>query len=137
MGERKKPVNIWHWKADASQVISRNPGRTVSTHHEKLFVNPFSETPVEELNALGFGSLYVQSLQNQQLQGNGAWKDGQWTLVLIRDLATPSRQDINFKRGNRFLLAFAVWDGANKDKNANKVVSFWKTLILNHDASSP
>ena len=137
MGERKKPVNIWHWKADASQPITGNPARSVSVRKEKHYVNPFNESPVEELNASGFGSLSVQSLQNQQLQGGGAWKDGQWTVVFVRDLATPSRQDVHFKQGGRFLLAFAVWDGANKDKNANKVVSFWKTLVLSHDESAP
>ncbi len=135
MGEKRKPVNIWHWQADASQPITGNPGRTVSIHREINFVNPFNESPVEELNASGFGSLYVQSLQNQQLRGHGEWQDGQWTMVFVRDLETPSRQDINFKKGGHFLLAFAVWDGANKDKNANKVVSFWKTLVLNHEKS--
>ena len=133
MGERRKPVNIWHWKADISQAIIGNSGRAVSIRKENHFVNPFNESPVEELNASGFGSLYVQSMQNQQLRGNGTWKDGKWAVVFIRELATPSRQDIHFKRGNHFLLAFAVWDGANKDKNANKVVSFWKTLVLNHE----
>jgi len=137
MGERKKPVNIWHWKADAGQRITGNPARSVAVRSEKHYVNPFSESPVEELNASGFGSLTVQSLQNQQLQGQGAWQDGQWTVVFVRDLVTPSRQDVHFKQGGHFLLAFAVWDGANKDKNANKVVSFWKTLVLNHDESAP
>ncbi len=73
---------------------------------------------------------------SQIVRARGEWKDGKWTVVFIRDLTTPSRQDINFKKGNRFLLAFAIWDGANKDKNSNKVVSFWKTLVLNHEQSS-
>ncbi|NIQ01333.1 MAG: hypothetical protein GWM98_13790 [Nitrospinaceae bacterium] len=67
------------------------------------------------------------------MTGRGYWENGRWTLIFIRDLSTPSRQDVNFKNQRRFLTAFAVWDGANKDKNANKVVSFWKTLVLKDD----
>ena len=85
---------------------------------------------MEELNAWGFGSLALQSMENQQVSGNGFWKDGMWTVVLVREFKTPSKQDVQFSGPDPVLLAFAVWDGASRDKNANKMVSFWKTLTL-------
>ncbi len=137
MGERQKPVNIWHWKADANQPIFTTPSNNSATGHPvppvRKFLNPFNESPVEELNASGFGTLQVQPLVYQHLEGRGQWRAGQWTVVFLRDLETHSPNDINFKSGGRFLLAFAVWDGANRDKNANKVVSFWQSLTLDAD----
>ncbi len=137
MGERQKPVNIWHWKADANQPILPTSSKKSADGHAvspiRKFLNPFNESSVEELNASGFGSLLVQPLVYQHLEGWGKWQAGRWTVVFLRDLETHSRNDINFKDGGRFLLAFAVWDGANRDKNANKVVSFWQSLVLGSD----
>lgn len=135
MGEREKPVNLWHWKADSTQKIHGPP---VNKDHDSpvqkafthLSLNPFNESPVEELNAWGFGSLALQSMENQQVSGNGFWKDGMWTVVLVREFKTPSKQDVQFSGPAPVLLAFAVWDGTSRDKNANKMVSFWKTLTL-------
>jgi len=50
--------------------------------------------------------------------------------VFSRDKKTTSRWDIKFSNGKPVLLAFALWDGDNKDKNANKMVSFWNILTL-------
>ena len=135
MGEGKKPVNLWHWRADSNQEIAGHPVKTVedSSVKKALFhssLNPFNESPVEELNAEGFGTLTVQSMENQQVSGNGTWKDGMWTVVLIRDFKTFSKRDVQFAESKPVLLAFAVWDGSSKDKNANKMVSFWKTLNI-------
>jgi len=135
MGERKKPVNLWHWKADATQKIDgapgkRDPNSPVQNTFAHSSLNPFSESPVEELNAWGFGSLTVQSMENQQVSGKGYWKDGMWTVVLVREFKTQSNQDVQFNGSDPVLLAFAVWDGTSRDKNANKMVSFWKTLTF-------
>ena len=135
MGERKKPVNLWHWKADSTQKIYDPPVNedydlTVQTVFAHSLLNPFTESPVEELNAWGFGALSVQSMENQQVSGRGFWKDGMWTVLLFREFKTPSKQDVQFSRQDPVLLAFAVWDGTSHDKNSNKMVSFWKTLTL-------
>jgi DMSO reductase family type II enzyme heme b subunit len=135
MGEQDKPVNLWHWKADANQKVygsvmkkDRAPSAQKMFAHTSL--NPFNESPVEELNAWGFGSLKVQPMENQQVSGKGSWKDGMWTVILIREFTTWSDQDIQFSGLRTVSLAFAVWDGSSRDRNANKMVSFWKTLAL-------
>ena len=125
MGERQKPVNIWHWKADSFQIVEGQ-----SQTHNKFAVNPFSEKSVEEMNASGFGTLTVQSLEDQQVVGRGRWKNGKWTVVFLRNLKTASPFDIQFFESTNTLVAFALWDGQQKEKNANKRVSFWQQLLI-------
>ncbi len=136
MGERNKPVNIWHWRADVRQRIyngdNLKPNRSHSILHPPsgLLLNPFMESSVEEINSEGFGTLSLQPVEDQQLKGMGQWKNGRWSVVFSRDIKTPSRWDIKFSSEKPVLLAFALWDGDNKDKNANKMVSFWNILTL-------
>ena len=125
MGERQKPVNIWHWKADSFQIVEGQ-----SQIRNKFAVNPFSEKSVEEMNASGFGTLTVQSLEDQQVVGKGRWKNGKWTVVFLRNLKTASPFDIQFLKSANALVAFALWDGQQKEKNANKRVSFWQQLLI-------
>ncbi|MBI4384582.1 MAG: c-type cytochrome [Nitrospinae bacterium] len=132
MGERGKPVNIWHWKADAGQEIAgpREGAASAEESPASPRLNPFSESPVEELNSSGFGTLSFQSLENQNVRGQGKWENGRWTAVFLRDLKTGWQSDVDFKADNRFLLAFAVWDGSGKNKNADKSVASWRTLVV-------
>ena len=123
MGERNKPVNIWHWRADSSQQVV---GMEVDSFSMKL--DPFREEAVEELNSSGFGTLTVQTLEDHQVLGKGMWKDGQWTVVFIRDLVTGSPFDSQFFAAGKALIAVALWDGTLNEKNANKRVSFWQEL---------
>ena len=125
MGEAQKAVNLWHWKA-----WERTPAMAPGLPSIEAYLNPFTEASVEELNASGFGSLTLQSLQNQHVSGHGRWVNGRWTVVFVRDLSTYAGTDVDFSQGNPFPLAFGVWDGASKDKNASKVVSFWHLLHL-------
>ncbi len=125
MGEPGKPVNLWHWKA-----WERTPAIATSLPSVEAYVNPFTESSVEELNSSGFGSLTVQSLQNQHVSGHGQWVHGRWIVVFVRDLSTYPRTDVDFSADTLTPVAFAIWDGASKDKNASKVVSFWRLLRL-------
>jgi len=125
MGEKEKPVNIWHWKADSFQQVAG-----LSQANKNFAVNPFNEKSVEEMNASGIGTLTVQSLEDQQVVGKGKWKNGKWTVVFFRDLKTASPYDIQFLESANALVAFALWDGKQKEKNANKRVSFWQQLLI-------
>lgn len=115
MGARRRPVNIWHWRAAAP---------------DAGWVDPFRESEIEELNAQGLGSLTVQVLEDQQVEGRGRWREGRWQVVLRRSLKTPSPLDIQFTPEGSTLIAFALWDGARRDKNAQKVISVWKNFLL-------
>jgi len=123
MGEQNKPVNIWHWRADSNQKVV---GKHIVPQPTAL--DPFREQAVEELNAAGFGTLTVQSLEDQQVEGKGMWQDGRWTVVFVRELDTGSSFDAHFEKVGQKLIAVALWDGALKEKNAHKRVSFWQEL---------
>ena len=82
------------------------------------------------MNASGFGTLTLQTQEDQQLMGKGLWKNGRWTVVCLRDLRTASPFDIQFRESVNALVAFALWDGKKKEKNANKKVSFWQQIEI-------
>jgi len=134
MGEKRKIVNIWHWKADVRQKIIKN-GKAKQKQIAKnakslagMFVNPFTESSVEEMNSRGIGALTVQPLEEQTLEGRGYWYDGYWNVVFIRNLEATSKWDIDFSDKDQVVLAFALWDGSKKEMSSNKMVSFWQTL---------
>ena len=134
MGEKGKMVNIWHWKADVRQKIFKSKkfkekGAVETPDSMKgMFVNPFTESPVEEMNSNGIGSLTVQPLADQKLDGQGYWNNGYWNVVFIRNLNALNKWDIDFSGKDQVLLAFALWDGKKKDMNSKKLVSFWNIL---------
>ena len=134
MGEKGKIVNIWHWKADVRQKIFKSKklkGKGVVEIPDSMkgmFVNPFTESSVEEMNSKGIGSLIVQPLVDQKLEGKGYWNNGYWNVVIIRNLNTLNKWDIDFSGKNQVVLAFALWDGDKKDMNSKKLVSFWNIL---------
>ena len=58
------------------------------------------------------------------------WKDGAWQLVLARGLA-GGEGGAPLAAGARSLVAFAVWDGANRERAGIKAVSLpWQELRL-------
>lgn len=144
MGNRGKPVNIWHWKAGLEETLKAEAeqeyagggvdmdalifGGIMSNPVAKL--NATSENAVEELNAEGFGTITLQPPDNQNVEGYGAWKDGFWTVVFVRDMEKTGKWDVDLTRTDSSLVAFAVWDGSNEDRNGRKVISVWQRLNI-------
>ena len=92
--------------------------------------NPLSDpnrvTPVEDLNALGFGTLTHQ--KNQDVLGRGVYKDGKWNVVFSRPFASADASDAQLLSGKASSVAFAVWNGSNQEVGARKQLSSWVTL---------
>jgi mono/diheme cytochrome c family protein len=164
MGERDRPVNIWHWKADwqldlaryrdredryaglavddmpfVRGVPSSSPQAAVAAtdQHEPLFLtgraarNPMSvprRSAVENLNGAGVGTITSQPPEAQVVRGEGRWADGKWRVVLVRALRTENPRDAQFAPGTTTTAAFAVWDGAQRDRDGQKAVSVWQRL---------
>ena len=141
MGNRGKPVNIWHWKsgleetleAEADQEYSGDVdmdalifGGVMSNPVTKL--NLTSQNAVEELNAEGFGTITPQPAENQNVEGYGEWEDGVWTVVFLRDMPKIGKWDADLTRKDPALVAFATWDGIKEDRNGRKVISVWQRL---------
>ncbi|MCC6888043.1 MAG: hypothetical protein IT536_05850 [Hyphomicrobiales bacterium] len=84
-------------------------------------------SPVEKLEAEGFGTLSSLPADRQDGRGTAAWKDGIWSLVLT----IPRAQDrFRFQPGMTVPIAFAAWDGASRERGAEKGVSTWYFLSL-------
>lgn len=92
--------------------------------------NPVSvldrKVPVEEAMAEGFGTLTSQP--RQDATGRGVWKEGQWHVVISRPLVTSDTADAQFSAGQQSVIAFAVWDGGQKNVGARKQYAPWIPL---------
>jgi DMSO reductase family type II enzyme heme b subunit len=64
------------------------------------------------------------------VSGKGVWRDGSWSVVFVRELKSKDLDDVKFAIGKSTPVAFAIWDGQNRDRNGRKVVSNWHKLIL-------
>lgn len=79
-------------------------------------VDPERLTAVEELNAVGFGTLTRQAQNNSV--GHGVRRFGYWSVVIKRPLNTGDVQDAVLKAGSTTKMAIAAWDGRNKNDGA-------------------
>lgn len=145
MGDREHAVEIIHWKAlwqrdvekGAQKVTDLYPNTWFDTYRfgKEIAIesgNPVSnqnrKTPVEQLMAVGFGTLTTQDKQNAG--GWGIWQEGKWRVVLARPLTTGDPQDATLKAGEKTAIAFAVWEGASGNVGARKNYAPWVSLIL-------
>ena len=87
-------------------------------------------SPVEDANARGFGTFKSQPPRSRTSSGKGIWRDGFWNVVFIRELKSRDADDVKFDTGKPVPVAFAVWDGEQRDRNGRKVISNWYQLIL-------
>jgi cytochrome c len=82
------------------------------------------------LQAKGFGTLTMRPRTSQAVTATAAWKDGRWTVVLRRPLEVTPDDGIALAPGDGLSVAFALWDGAARDRNGQKMVSIWHDLRL-------
>lgn len=101
-----------------------------------LFASAVHASPVENLVAGGFGTLTALPPEGQNVQGYGEWKDGKWRVIFSRTLASDIEGDVVFSPGKSYSVAFAVWDGANGERNGQKSTSQWIALQLSSPAKA-
>ncbi len=157
MGGRGGPVNIWHWKADWQvEVASRDdigqvyPDMAVDRYPEESFGNTYltgaaagnlisapspRSSPIEDLNAIGHGTLTSQPLDQQNVAGTGVYVDGHWSVVFVRELEPSGPRDVGFSGAGQ--VAFAVWDGSSGDRNGQKSTSEWLSYKFQASSSDP
>ena len=159
MGEAGKPVHITYWKAvwqdDAERASSGldrvavlYPNMAVDSYPyaqnaearaemEKRYApamaagNPVTARPqsgaVQEMIAEGFGTSSVPP--EQKATGRGAWSQTSWAVTIARPLQEgPGRN--NLEVGKKTYVAFAVWDGADRQTGSRKMRSGWVPLFL-------
>jgi mono/diheme cytochrome c family protein len=82
------------------------------------------------LRAKGFGSLTMQPRVSQLVSASAQWQNGRWSVVLRRPLVVAPEAGISLSPGDKLSVAFAIWDGAARDRNGQKLVSIWHDLHL-------
>lgn len=143
MGQADSGVNIWQWRAD-SQAGLKDPTDVYSNAQvdfypskEPLFYtaravgNPYADPtlgPIQTLVAQAFGTLTKSSVQD--VHGNGVYSDGHWAVVFERNFVGGGRDQAGFKIGGATDMAFAVWNGAQGDRNGKKSVSQFVQLSI-------
>ncbi len=147
MGDKDNPVNLWQWKAgwQAEAEGHRPDMHDLYNSMHVDFYFPFASTtaleagnvisqphlsPIEDANARGFGTLKSQPMSQQNVKGKGLWHDGFWNVVFLRDLKSKDADDVKFIPGKPVPVAFAVWNGVQRDRNGRKVISNWYQLVF-------
>ncbi len=92
-------VNIWYWRADGS--------------------------PAQNLAAGGYGSTTM--LPTQTVSGAGTYREhetapNEWVVVMSRPLAVSGEYETSFRRFE-VPAAFAIWQGSERQRDGNKLVS--------------
>ena len=82
------------------------------------------------LTAGGPGSMTYRPKTSQLVTATSTWKDGRWTVILRRPLVVKPDDGIALSAGDSCSIAFALWDGAARDRNGQKLVSIWHDLKL-------
>jgi hypothetical protein len=98
--------------------------------------DPSRDFTASNLNASGFGSATLRPRTSQVVSAQGIYTgspgsaDARWSVVLRRPLDVPDGAGIRLTAGERLSIAFALWDGAARDRNGQKLVSIWHDLQL-------
>jgi hypothetical protein len=158
MGQQAGGLNIWHWKADwAADLNGRrdvqdvHPGMPQDAHIPLDKVvdglgpdgfltgqaagNPRSAaslvSSVEDLDAVGFGTLTPQSSGGQNVHGASEHRGGVWRVAMSRPMVDGDPNDAALPLGgSAVVVAVAIWDGSRGDRDGQKSVSTWLALSM-------
>lgn len=97
MGSPSDPVNAWYWKANR-------------------------ESRAFDVVARGYGTSGRSSSDKYPIMSASLHRDGRWYLVLTRSLVSTAER-ARFKPGVDAQMAFAVWDGGNRERSGRKSFS--------------
>src|SRR5437660_1425282 len=104
-------------------------------HPRRFEVIPRRASSVEDLLGGGFSTLTSKRGQGT-VQGNAVWEQGRWRVVFKRSMETRDPDnDAAFGPGRMQTVAFAVWNGENKERNGQKAIAPWLQLIIDPIAS--
>ena len=142
MGQADAGVNIWQWRADRQPDLSRSgPGdRPVVDFYPsegdlwfpaERAGNPYAAdtaNPVQDLIARSFGT--IGPARAQPVTGRATYDDERWSVVFSRSFASPGPDQPAFAPDQKTDVAFAVWNGANSDRNGQKQVSQFVRMAI-------
>ncbi|MCK6572593.1 ethylbenzene dehydrogenase-related protein [Myxococcota bacterium] len=157
MGAKDNPVHIYHWRAqyqrdklrgkptmkdlypnlsiDIYPLEFKDPGslgETPTAAREQFSPgvaegNPqsYAKTGVDEIVAEGFSTSSVQ--EGHGSAAEGAWANGEWSVVITRRLANEGGSTLKVGAGS--FMGFAVWQGGAAEVGSRKSVTMiWTPL---------
>jgi DMSO reductase family type II enzyme heme b subunit len=68
--------------------------------------------------------------KSQLVTAGGQWVDGRWTVVMTRSLRVDPDQGVSLEPGDKASIAFAIWDGAQRDRDGKKLITIWQDLVV-------
>jgi mono/diheme cytochrome c family protein len=95
-----------------------------------LIVPQGDESGGSSLHVGGPGSVTFRLPQSQVVEAHGAWKNGQWTVVMQRPLSVAESDGLSLEVGGNASVAFAIWDGGSRDRDGQKLITVWQDLEL-------
>ncbi len=154
MGAPGMPVHLFHWRAQYQRdkekgkpaVADLYPNMSIDmyplefkgakggTEAEAEAFSPgraagnpqaYSKTGVDEIVAEGFSTSSV--MEGHGSQAHGDWKDGEWSLVIVRPLAIEGGSTL--KPGQKGNIAFAVWQGGQGEVGSRKSLTMVWTPV--------
>ena len=78
----------------------------------------------------GPGSVTFRIPKSQLVTAGGQWADGRWTVVMTRSLRVDPDQGVSLEPGDKASIAFAIWDGAQRDRDGKKLIAIWQDLVV-------
>jgi hypothetical protein len=156
MGAKDMPVHLFHWRAqyqrdkekgkptvkdlypnvsvdmyplEFKEVDGGTPAQAEKFSPGRAEGNPqsYAKSGVDEIIAEGFATSAVQ--EGHGSAGQGEWKDGWWTLVIVRSLAVEGGSTL--KVGTPGRIAFAVWQGGQGEVGSRKCVTMnWTPVTI-------
>lgn len=128
-GRSSDPVNLWMWKSDLNEEAGDASAveKFVARGH---LVDRSGDEPLASLTERMEQLLTPYSPENQDVWGQGVWKDGAWQVVMIRDLTTEDPQDSPLEPGVLIPISFQAWDGSNGERGLMMSISSWEFLLL-------
>ncbi len=149
MGQADSGVNIWYWRADSQSGLVTDPSDARTNAlvdwypfpEEDLFFparaagNPLAvvSSPVQNLVAEAFGTLAPSV--DQTVLGNGTHNGDEWAVVIARPFLGSTLHEAAFELGTTTDIAFAVWDGDQDERNAQKAISQFVRLEVSGGAA--
>src|SRR5262249_47020244 len=145
MGAADQTIDLWHWRASwhrteaaSADVLDDYPfgtplyGKLLKDKSAALpdfltaraagnqRVHDDAKQSASSLAAKGFGSTTFRPKASQVVSAASSYKDGRWTVVLRRPLAIDANDGLPLAPGEQCSIAFAIWDGAARDRNGQK-----------------
>jgi len=95
-----------------------------------IVADPTRRSPVEDLTAGGFGTLRARPRVDQNVDAQGLFSTGSYSVQFVRLLRSASPEAVSLTAGSLSPVAFAVWNGSAGDRDGKKSVTIWQELFL-------